>query len=149
MKKYILLLSSLVIALGFCHDVLAKEDATKVEVYGGALSYHFETDKHLNNINPLLIGSYDDWATGYFYNSYKNQSFMAGKNFYTSPEGSDVTIGVIVGVVSGYTKRQVPMCFTDEVCPLAMPYIQWEYDNWKPTIVFGGMFASAMLGYEF
>ncbi|QKN84814.1 antimicrobial peptide resistance and lipid A acylation protein PagP [Vibrio phage River4] len=153
MIKYTAILSSLVLMLGFAHDALATEkveNPTKIELYGGALSYHFDTDKDLNNVNPLVIATYDDWATGYFYNSYKENSFMVGRNFYLErKEQSPVVLGVILGAVTGYNKNQVPMCFTDGFCPMVMPYIQWHYGNWKPTIIFGGAFVSAAVGYEF
>lgn len=153
MFKYILLLTSLVLSLGFAHDALADEEVqepSKIEVYGGALSYHIDTDKDLNNINPLVIGTYNDWAAGYFYNSYKHNSFMVGRNFYLEKrDQSPVVLGVILGAVTGYKKNQVPMCFSDNFCPLAMPYIQWHYGHWKPTIVVGGAFVSATVGYEF
>lgn len=142
MKKYILLLTSLVLALGFAHDSVAD-----TEVYIGALSYHVDTDKDLNNINPMFLVSYDDWVAGYFYNSYKNHTGILGKGFWTTRD--ELSIGIIPSVLYGYNSGELVGLCREKVCLSALPVFKYTIGNWSPTLIYGGTFASVAVSYKF
>lgn len=143
MARYIIGLVLALFALAFVGEASAE-----VELYGGALSYHLETDKNLNNVNPMVFAAYDGWSGGYFYNSYRNDTYFIGKIGRIDAYDPFI-IGGIAGVMKGYTREQVPFCNNQDVCLMVMPFIQYEVDDWRPTLVIGGKFFSVLVGYEF
>lgn len=141
MKTWIILLTSLVLLLGFSFDSCAS-----TELYFGALSYHLEDD--MNNVNPMLLIAQDGWTAGYFYNSYKNDAYIIGKQFWARSD--NIAIGVMPSIIHGYPRgKMLGLCDENKNCITAVPAFQVTYDTWKPTLLFGGKFITIAVGYEF
>ena len=117
-------------------------------IYVGSLTYHFDRDSEYNETNETLIYKHDSgWATGYFKNSYYEDTFFVGKQFTIERDG--IEIGIMPTLIHGYEQSQIIGLCSGKDCVSALPTFSYTKYEVQPTIIFGGTFFSFMIGYEF
>ena len=75
----------------------------KTYLYTGALTWHpFPSDYDYQWKHKLLGVQYDRWVAIYFENSYYEDSFFAGYEFYQDEWWEDIEAGLAIGPTYGY-----------------------------------------------
>jgi len=127
--------------------LLAAPAMADSHIYVGGVSYHFNED--LNNFNPSFIYNKNDYFAGYVYNSFKNHTAIAGKMFRLERDDLPFSVGIAPSLVWGYQSGEIVGACSGKVCATALPFVEIEYGEYTPTILFGGTFVTLMLKYDF
>lgn len=81
------------------------------ELLLGGWSKHYVNTEEVYNEKHNMIGiKYNKWSFGKFTNSYNNKSVFLNKTFEIY-RYDDLLLGVVVGVVTGYNKKQTKIAY--------------------------------------
>ena len=129
-------LATALAAVFLCLNVSA---VTSVKI--GGLSTHL-SDGDYESFHRVFILSKDDYFSGYFLNSFGDDSFTVGKSFHTYDLG--LKFSLHVGAVYGY--RESSDCYKSDpgtgdkiICPMIAPEITAESLPLKPSVAFFGL----------
>lgn len=109
-------------------NIIEKKPVSEVWLNPGLYSYHFQTDKNLENNNIGLGAEYRYSTTnaitaGSFRNSVRQTSNYTA--WYWQPlELGSIRFGALLGAISGYPNANKGGWF-----PLALPVVSFEYKN--------------------
>lgn len=97
----------------------------ETELYLGAWSKHFNSEREYNESHNLVGINYKSWVAGRLDNSYDRETWFVGYDLRWSYKG--VHAGVMATVTRGYTD-----CFggddggSSKVCFMPLPYIGYD-----------------------
>lgn len=97
----------------------------------------------LNEINPGVIAKDERLVTGAYYNSFKRASVLVAG--YKQWERKDWEYGLIYGGVTGYHEKWTVFGVTSFVAP----YVSYDFNGIKPTVLLMGNAVTFSLGVEF
>ncbi|AAW67501.1 hypothetical protein [Listonella phage phiHSIC] len=97
----------------------------------------------LNEINPGIIAKDEHLVAGAYYNSFKRVSVLAGG--YKQWEHNDWEYGLVYGGVTGYSEKWTVLGVTSFVAP----YISYDFNGVKPTVLLLGNAVTFSVGYSF
>lgn len=122
-----------------------------LELYFTALSYHIngrgylEDGKrhHYNEQNPGVILAYDDYLAGGYKNSFGDLSVLVAKKYDWQKDNWHY--GFIAGGVTAYDAKWTVAGVTS----FAAPYISYDFNGIKPTVLLLGSAVTLSVGFEF
>lgn len=94
MKKMIAAMVLVALGMGSAH-------AADLAIVSGFETYHFHNNAKLNDNNYGLGLVYDGWVAGYYYNSYRQNSFYAGHEWFYHVN-SHLALGCEAALITGY-----------------------------------------------
>ena len=92
----------------------------------GGVSYHFDRDLDLNEVNPGIGFERDveknwSWSAGVFKNSLRRAAFYGLANYAAWKPTDSWRVGVSVGASSGYHHAAI--------IPVVTPFVEWRGDK--------------------
>jgi hypothetical protein len=123
-----------------------------LELYFTALSYHIDgrgywedgKHHHYNERNPGIILAYDDYLAGGYKNSFGDLSVLVAKK--CDWQKDNLHYGFIAGGVIGYDEYFPAAA---GVTPFAAPYVSYDFNGIKPTVLLLGSAVTLSVGFEF
>lgn len=118
-------------------------------VYTEALTWH-PWNTGLNGHNRLLAVEHNGVMAGYFYNSYRRDTFFAAYR-WARPLRSHWVASLVVGADYGYSnclKGQGNPYAPKRVCPMVVPGISYTAWRAQPTLVLMGDALSVTLRWR-
>lgn len=122
-----------------------------LELYFTALSYHIDgrgywedgKHHHYNEQNPGIILAYEDYLAGGYKNSFGDLSVLVAKKYDWQKDNWHY--GLIAGGVTAYDAKWTVAGVTS----FAAPYISYDFNGIKPTVLLLGSAVTLSVGFEF
>ena len=112
-----------------------------LELFFVTSCFHIGQDG-LNEINPGIIAKDEQLVAGAYYNSFKRASVLAGG--YKQWEHNDWEYGLVYGGVTGYNEKWTVLGVTSFVAP----YVSYDFNGVKPTVLLMGNAVTFSVGIE-
>lgn len=114
-----------------------------IELYLTLASHHFDNSYDYNEANPGIMLQHEGFVFGGYKNSFHDMSYLAAKKYDWQKGGFEY--GFLVGAVTGYDMNWT----VEGVTAFAAPYVSYDFDVVKPTVLVLGNAVTLSVGFSF